>query len=367
MTSTPLRQHILHFFHIGRYSRRHKLEHTHSTVASSSCSELPSALPSPAHSGDASDGSKVTGTVESCECGISHGGNMVSDAASQRKTQQQPKIRTCDLHKQEKENVCRIEATVQMERMLCQEGRYREGFATYRKGLCCRSCEKMSCLHRIRSWRKTACYWCFEVVDKLNFQRELVSIAMSYIDRYIILADEEELEMNEREFRLLSLTSLFLAIKVHRPETVPISCYTSLCKDIKLEEIIAMESRVGFRLEWMMHPPTAVSFARLILRAMASDDQTFASKEVRDEVALHAYFISELTEADVSFTTFKPSNIAFSCVLASIERYYKVKGDILANEDWRPTIMNVCGDLFEIDCLEIEECRNKIRRVPGAL
>ena len=34
-------------------------------------------------------------------------------------------------------------------------------------------------------WREKICEWCYQVVDHFDFNREIVSVAMSYLVRYL--------------------------------------------------------------------------------------------------------------------------------------------------------------------------------------
>ena len=86
----------------------------------------------------------------------------------------------------------------------------------------------------IGPWRKRIASWMFDVVDHFQYDRNVVSIALWYIDRYVghVLLEEERNQrrnggisgnadsgsqqpIKRRQFQLIAVTSLYLAIKVH--------------------------------------------------------------------------------------------------------------------------------------------------------
>lgn len=81
----------------------------------------------------------------------------------------------------------------------------------------------------IGPWRKRIASWMFDVVDHFLYDRNVVSIALWYIDRYVghLLVEEERNQrrgsgiesdsqpIKRRHFQLIAVTSLYLAIKVH--------------------------------------------------------------------------------------------------------------------------------------------------------
>ncbi|KAL7546944.1 hypothetical protein ACHAWF_010272 [Thalassiosira exigua] len=76
----------------------------------------------------------------------------------------------------------------------------------------------------IGPWRKRIASWMYDVVDHFRYDRNVVSVALRYIDRYVgHLLEEHEREggaasaqpIKRRHFQLIAVTSLYLSIKVH--------------------------------------------------------------------------------------------------------------------------------------------------------
>lgn len=63
---------------------------------------------------------------------------------------------------------------------------------------------------RRAKWRAELCDWCYKVIDKFDFSRELVAIAMSYLDRYQCTT-----YVDCTEIQLACLAALYLSVKLH--------------------------------------------------------------------------------------------------------------------------------------------------------
>ena len=72
-----------------------------------------------------------------------------------------------------------------------------------------------SCNGITEMWREKICEWCYQVVDHFDFTREVVSIAMNYLDRYLAIRT-----VNKRVFQLSAMASLSLAVKLHGASTI---------------------------------------------------------------------------------------------------------------------------------------------------
>lgn len=72
----------------------------------------------------------------------------------------------------------------------------------------------------IGPWRKRIASWMYDVVDHFKYDRNVVTIALRYIDQYVShllvrKAGIEETIVKRRHFQLIAVTSLYLAIKIH--------------------------------------------------------------------------------------------------------------------------------------------------------
>ena len=84
----------------------------------------------------------------------------------------------------------------------------------------------------IGPWRKRIASWMYDVVDHFRYDRNVVGVALTFIDRYVghLLVEDARREgssrsssgsssssgpVKRRHFQLIAVTSLYLAIKVH--------------------------------------------------------------------------------------------------------------------------------------------------------
>jgi len=107
--------------------------------------------------------------------------------------------------------------------------------------LCPETHEYLSCSSATTStsginevWREKICEWSYQVIDHFDFSREIVSIAVSYLDRYL-----SRRPVNKKHFQLLAMSCLYLAIKLFEPGTVSMKSMIELSRGYFLVEHMA--------------------------------------------------------------------------------------------------------------------------------
>ncbi len=160
-------------------------------------------------------------------------------------------------------------------------------------------------------WREKICEWCYQVVDHFDFNREVVSVAMSYLDRYLATRT-----VNRRIFQLAAMTALFLAIKLYEPGKLRMSSLIDLSRGYFMaEHIVTMEDSMLQSLGWHLHPPTPLAFCRDFMKLVSGDIE----HGPRHDVSELARFMTELSVCDYWFATKKPSSIALASLINAIE------------------------------------------------
>jgi hypothetical protein len=61
-------------------------------------------------------------------------------------------------------------------------------------------------------WREKICEWSYQVIDHFDFSREVASISIYYLDRFLATT-----LVNKKHFQLVAMTTLYLAIKIYEP------------------------------------------------------------------------------------------------------------------------------------------------------
>jgi Cyclin, N-terminal domain len=89
-------------------------------------------------------------------------------------------------------------------------------------------------------WREKICEWSYQVIDHYDFSREVVGIALSYLDRYL-----SKRSVNKKHFQLLAMTCLYLAIKIYEPGTISMKSIIGLSRGyFVVEQMVEMEMAV---------------------------------------------------------------------------------------------------------------------------
>ena len=214
--------------------------------------------------------------------------------------------------------------------MLQQERSYYGSCYDYLSNLQDAASSENSSEHIIEGWRRTICEWSFEVVDHYGFDREVVSIALNYLDR--VIADTTKktggAPVPRKDFQLVAVTTLYLAIKLHgeiesmegAPRKLWIDAFVKSGL-FSIESIEAKERSILTALEWRVNPPTTVAFIASLLRLLP---ETFKHLPLHESMASSIFEMAKyLTELSVCVSAFSFqftfSEIAYAAILCSID------------------------------------------------
>jgi len=159
--------------------------------------------------------------------------------------------------------------------------------------------------------------WCFRVVDRCDFNRETVAIAMSYLDRFLATPSGSEALQDRKIFQLAAMTCLYTAIKIHESEAVDPQFVASLSRGAYTEdEVTTMELQIIIAIRWRMNPPTAMCFVQHYMRLMPDGAMTETEREVTIEVTK---FQTELAVNAYEFVGVNASTVAFAALTNSLQ------------------------------------------------
>jgi hypothetical protein len=89
-------------------------------------------------------------------------------------------------------------------------------------------------------WREKICEWSYQVIDHFEFSREVVSVSIHYLDRYLATK-----AVNKKTFQLAAMTSLFLAIKLYEPGRLSMASMIELSRGyFMVDQMVAMEASI---------------------------------------------------------------------------------------------------------------------------
>ena len=107
--------------------------------------------------------------------------------------------------------------------------------------------------------RSSLVQWMSSVVDIFQLAPQIVATGMYFLDRSSMLLSSTD---NPRQYALLGMTCLELAIKMHDTKIFPLMEMTKmgLVPDCSVEEIVHMEGILMQALQWKLNPPTPHCF-----------------------------------------------------------------------------------------------------------
>jgi len=175
--------------------------------------------------------------------------------------------------------------------------------------------DNMNAVHCCPSvWREKICEWCYQVVDHCNIDRDVVSIALSYFDRYLSLCHTS---IADTVFQLVAMTSLYLAVKCHSTRKISVSSIASLSKGcFRVDQILKMEISIISSLQWHLNPPTPSMYLDVASPLM---DASFNDPQASVEISELSRYLLELSVCDGYFIGMKPSSLAYAAILVAME------------------------------------------------
>eukprot|EP00547_Thalassionema_nitzschioides_P009151 CAMPEP_0194229612 /NCGR_PEP_ID=MMETSP0156-20130528/43983_1 /TAXON_ID=33649 /ORGANISM="Thalassionema nitzschioides, Strain L26-B" /LENGTH=291 /DNA_ID=CAMNT_0038962169 /DNA_START=175 /DNA_END=1050 /DNA_ORIENTATION=- len=177
-------------------------------------------------------------------------------------------------------------------------------------------------------FRRLVCGWLFQVVDHFQYDRDIAAIATYYLDQTTVIQMKRKGKIcKRREYQLIGVTSLYLAIKLHgghengsRPD---IRSFANLSNgQFSIEEIERTELEILRLTSWRVNPPSS---SRILVNLIYFIPENWEGSEKSSKAEILSIFeISRyLTElalhvSKISFN-YKASEIALASVLCALE------------------------------------------------
>lgn len=207
-------------------------------------------------------------------------------------------------------------------------------------------------------WRSKLCAWMYYVVDSHDLDREMVAIAMSYMDRYL-----SESKINDSSgYQLVGMTSLYISVKIfrHNGKCAGVSSFVKLSKGVFFEhDFLNMEQDILQTLGWRMHPPTTLAYLELLMMFLPRKACTTGTRRALYE---RIKFLLELSVTVQFFFGKKPSTIAIAAFIEVMEHDEEPHvAEIKYQAHFRKCVRSITG----VDCSseEVIECRDAMEAV----
>lgn len=158
--------------------------------------------------------------------------------------------------------------------------------------------------------------WSFRVVDYFRIDREVVSLSLSMLDRFLATC-----KCDRTTFKLAATTTLQLAVKLLHPcKLGDLGILSDLSRgEFDMVDVRDMESHILKSLAWSLHPPTANAFSTLLLDFVFADGAVNMTCDDIDDLHDISSFFTELALCDYFFVTMRPSAVALACIINALE------------------------------------------------
>ena len=162
-------------------------------------------------------------------------------------------------------------------------------------------------------WREKICHWTYSVIDHFELSRKTVAVSINLFDRYLATQGNR---CDGSLALLVSLTTLYIAIKVHEKKKIKLSTLTELSRcQFSSEDIEQMEVRILQSISWFVHPPTVVDFISHLLKFLPPT----VPMPVRQNIYELSRYMAELSICNPFFLEHHPSTIAFASIINVLE------------------------------------------------
>jgi hypothetical protein len=198
------------------------------------------------------------------------------------------------------------------------------------------------------TFRGKMCQWSYRICDHFGTNREIVSFAFSFLDRFI-----DQYNCDRSGFKLAAMTSMYIATKMMNVKILQIASLVEMCHgEFQAHQFLQMERIILSALEFRMNPPTTQAFIEQLGVFLPTMNEKLVS-----DVFSRAIFYAELSTYDYRFVPQSNCHIAIGCVLNAIFDCYD-DGEIaeIVQTTFLTVVCNTFGDQINLGKMqEIQE------------
>lgn len=231
--------------------------------------------------------------------------------------------------------------------------------------------------------RRRTCEWMYDICDYFHLNREVVAIALFYVDRYFTLTSfshaecRKQIPVTRRQFQLVALTGLYIAIKTHgelrhqgkfnQGQWSKIKFNIHVCASISRHQFTSKaiekcEQLMLRTLDWRVNPvvPSGVVIDTLVnyLSSLSTH-----GGESTTAVTLYVYDCSKyLAELSVSVPALsmvhKPSVIAFASIMYALDTYGTKLFSAQRRMEYENVVREASCNHFDVEKENIKSARD---------
>lgn len=167
------------------------------------------------------------------------------------------------------------------------------------------------------SSRKAMVTWITQVQKTLGLSSDVVTIAMSYFDRYLSSGrgNSHAVLNNKCKFQLAAITCYYTAVKTYEPVVLGLDMLVQICRGTYTEDdIVEMEKDILYALEWKVAVHTALDFTRTLLELVEKHLPTCVSDDILSSCQKHMDFVI----TNLTLSCIQPSTVGICCLASSL-------------------------------------------------
>ena len=199
--------------------------------------------------------------------------------------------------------------------------------------------------------RSRVCRWIFDTISCARLSRETAVVAISYLDRFLSCSCSSSSSsprakkalMDRKEYQLVAMTCLYLAIKIHEPKMMDAETISSLSRGVHTgQDILARERELLTSLRCKVNDVTPLHFTSRMLNLLPQDLPESRKKALHElcEASLQEQIL--LAIEDYGFVIVRRSSIAIAAMINSLKN---VPQDILSSHE-KKQYLQVLSDAF---------------------
>lgn len=208
--------------------------------------------------------------------------------------------------------------------------------------------------------------WCFQVIESGKFKRDTLVIASSYLDFFLSSDAPRAINAieNRKEYQLVCMTTLYMAIKLFEPVGMEISSLVMLSHNAYgAKDFAEMEFDILSALNWHVHGPTVLCFLEHFIALVPTESiQRNEAWKILQHISKQ---YTELTLGDYYFVTQKPSTVAIAIISNSLKH---ISPDIFNETDRLGLFSNIAtASKINLSSPEICLARKRLANIPNEL
>jgi len=203
--------------------------------------------------------------------------------------------------------------------------------------------------------RQQIAQWCMNIMEVCNFTKEHAAVTMSCLDRFVSTTDGSKVLLDRNQYKLASLTALYISVKVHCPQALSPDLVSKLSQGMHgVKDIEAMERRMLDAIQWRVNPPTVMDFVRIYLDMIASQSDNGFDQHAQDMIIELTGYQASLSVLQFDIVIEKSSQVAVASLMNALESIYT------ADQDFFDSIYHFLSLYTDIDSYSIEKLQGQL-------